>query len=551
MGETPPSQSTQSDLPRTAVLVLGMHRSGTSALAGVLVHLGATAPRSLMRPTNDNPRGYWESDPIRHFHDRLLTSAGSRWMDWDRFNQDWLESPVAAPLLEEFGKLIVQEFGTAPLFILKDPRICRFVRVCLRGLELLNIAPKVVMPVRNPLEVAYSLNARYRLTTERALLVWLRHVLDAEAATRDVPRCVVTLDSLLQDWRATVQRIGAALDLRWPKWSAGTQVEIDAFLANELRHHSLPDDPLPVRSGLYEWIGGTYGALRQLANDPSDPRQIYNTLDDIRQRFDAGASVFGTVARAQDNQVDGLLVSVADLEKNLQALSDSRDLLEASRDALEADRTRLEASLASSERSRTSLQNEIDRLHTEVAARAELEVQVQHHHHEERQRLDGQVRELEANLDHRFDELAKITRMLRESDLAAHKMSEELRRYRRPISLLRSIGLWGAMKPIRTGYGVLNSRFGKAARRLASDRALIRQSQYFDSAWYLAQYPDVLASGMDPIEHYLRFGALEERDPGPTFSTMRYIGFNPDVAASSINPLVHYLMYGQRENRRI
>ncbi len=551
MADTPQSQSIESDLPRTAVLVLGMHRSGTSALAGVLVRLGATAPRSLMRPTNDNPRGYWESDPIRYFHDRLLTSAGSRWMDWDRFNQDWLESPVAAQLLEEFGKLIVQEFGTAPLFVLKDPRICRFVQVCLRGLELLNIAPNVVMPVRNPLEVANSLNARYRLTTERALLMWLRHVLDAEAATRHVPRCIVTLDSLLQDWRATVQRIGTALDLRWPKWSAGAQVEIDAFLANELRHHSLPDDPLRVRSGLYEWIGGTYRALRQLADDPSDPRQIYDTLDDIRRRFDAGASVFGTVARAQDNQVDALLVSVADLEKNQQALSDSRDLLEASRDALEADRTRLEASLASSERSRTSLQNEIDRLHVEAAAQAELESLAQRNHNEECQRLEGRARELEANLDHRFDELAKITRMLRERDLAAHQMSEELRRYRRPIVLLKSIGLWGAMKPIRVAYRVLNSRFGKAARRLASDRALLRESQYFDSAWYLAQYPDVLASRMDPVEHYLRFGASEERDPGPTFSTMRYIGLNPDVAAAGLNPLVHYVRHGQKEHRRI
>src|SRR5690606_4349244 len=64
---------------REAIIVLGMHRSGTSAVSGVLAKLGAQAPRSLMPPTQDNPRGYWESSELMKFHDRVLESAGHRW----------------------------------------------------------------------------------------------------------------------------------------------------------------------------------------------------------------------------------------------------------------------------------------------------------------------------------------------------------------------------------------------------------------------------------------------------------------------------------------
>ncbi len=553
---TPEAGYTGSKTPiRSAVLILGMHRSGTSALAGVLVRLGATAPRSLMPPSNDNPRGYWESDPIRCFHDRLLASAGSRWKDWDRFNPGWLESPASQPLLDEFGELIVQEFGTAPLFILKDPRICRFVHVCLRGLEPLNIAPKVIMPVRNPLEVASSLNARDKLTIERALLAWLRHVLDAEVETRHLPRCVVTFESLMQDWRATVADIATALDLKWPKWSTGVEMDIDDFLANELRHHRVPEETLYVRTGLYQWIGDTYRALKQLATDPSNAEQIYETLDDVRNRFNAGTSIFGTVARAQENQTDALLVSVAELKKANQTLSAARDSLDSARERLQgllaSSEQSLKALRAESEQSRATLENEIDRLRAEAVARTEQEAQTQRRHDEEQQTLKERIRELDASLNLRFNELSKMTRMLRERDQVRQQMDDELRRYRRPVELLKSSGLWGATKPLRFAYRVLTSRFGRAARTLAADQALIRKSKYFDSAWYLSQNPDVAARGMDPIEHYVRFGALEERDPGPTFSTMRYIAFNPDVAASGLNPLVHYLRHGQKENRRI
>jgi len=78
---------------------------------------------------------------------------------------------------------------------------------------------------------------------------------------------------------------------------------------------------------------------------------------------------------------------------------------------------------------------------------------------------------------------------------------------------------------------------------------LIAASGLFDSAWYLQQYPQVAASGMKPLEHYLRLGAREGHDPNPLFDSDWYLRQNPEAAASGINPLEHYLRQGALEGR--
>jgi glycosyltransferase involved in cell wall biosynthesis len=77
----------------------------------------------------------------------------------------------------------------------------------------------------------------------------------------------------------------------------------------------------------------------------------------------------------------------------------------------------------------------------------------------------------------------------------------------------------------------------------------ISSSGLFSPDWYLARYPDVAAAGIDPLEHYLRHGVAEERDPCPEFSTSGYLKRYPDVAEDGINPLLHYIRHGKDEAR--
>src|SRR5665213_3543412 len=65
----------------TAIVVLGMHRSGTSALTGMLRHLGVVLGDNMMPPTTDNPRGYWEQADIVDLHQKTMAGHGMAWDD--------------------------------------------------------------------------------------------------------------------------------------------------------------------------------------------------------------------------------------------------------------------------------------------------------------------------------------------------------------------------------------------------------------------------------------------------------------------------------------
>lgn len=76
-----------------------------------------------------------------------------------------------------------------------------------------------------------------------------------------------------------------------------------------------------------------------------------------------------------------------------------------------------------------------------------------------------------------------------------------------------------------------------------------RSKGFFDAEWYAATYPDVIAAGQEPFEHYINHGHLEGRNPGPLFCTNFYLENYPDIAAAGANPLLHFLRHGHAEGR--
>jgi GT2 family glycosyltransferase len=91
-----------------------------------------------------------------------------------------------------------------------------------------------------------------------------------------------------------------------------------------------------------------------------------------------------------------------------------------------------------------------------------------------------------------------------------------------------------------------------APRPLRPARSSVRKSAgalLFDDAWYLGQNPDIAAEDIDPLEHYLKWGTVEGRNPNPLFETTWYLARNPDVAGQGLNPLEHYCEWGVRDGR--
>lgn len=81
----------------------------------------------------------------------------------------------------------------------------------------------------------------------------------------------------------------------------------------------------------------------------------------------------------------------------------------------------------------------------------------------------------------------------------------------------------------------------------ARDIELVKKSGLIDSKWYLQKYPDVAAAGMDPVEHYLRHGLEDGREPGPAFDAWWYLQKYEQARNSGLNPVLHYVKIGKEK----
>jgi|SRR5262245_20949882 len=212
-----------------------MHRSGTSALTRVVNLLGAAITRDLMPPhPGNNDAGFWESNEIVRIHDRLLHALGSSYDDPLPLPERWPETEAALQARWQIAGEIRREFHDSRLFVVKDPRIARLLPLWLDLLGELGIEAVVVIPVRNPLEVALSLYRREQMPFAVSFHLYLRSYLEIELASRAVPRRFVEYRRLLNNWRLVARELGHVAGLALPDVADGAAAEIDAFLQQEL-----------------------------------------------------------------------------------------------------------------------------------------------------------------------------------------------------------------------------------------------------------------------------------------------------------------------------
>ena len=313
---------------RQLILVLGMHRSGTSAVAGALSHLGVDFSERLIDPAEDNPKGFFEHTDIWQQDQKILESLGSQWDDPLPLPDDWQDSDVVAKTGAQVHAILRRDFDRSMLAGIKDPRMCRLMPSWRGWLLRESFSPHIVLVIRRPVEVIASLAKRDHLPADQVAWVWLRHVLEAEAATRGLPRVVVLYEHLLRDWRHEAARMSAALNVAWPCAMDAIGPTIDAFLEPTLRHYRSASDTHPVAARLQDWLGRAYAALANA--DSVDISALDAVAAEIAQVDELGtaAAVVLRASRQRNLQVEGtlqwcdeerrgLVAGNADLRENL------------------------------------------------------------------------------------------------------------------------------------------------------------------------------------------------------------------------------------------
>ncbi|MCY1210724.1 hypothetical protein D9M72_224180 [compost metagenome] len=257
----------QDTTPRVLV-VLGMHRSGTSLLSAGLEALGADFGDNLIPAREDNPKGYWEDARLVALNDEMLAACGLASGDVGLADGRL----VATDAFEEFVgcamQLLEELLAKRPLLGIKDPRMPRLMPVWQAAFDGLGVRVDYVLAVRHPLSVAASLAARDHLSREKSFLLWYEHSCRAMQWALGRGAVVVDYDRFLALPKEELLRIGRRLSLPID------EVACDRFLGDvldpELRHSSYGEADLAAAEGCFHGLLEVYRLMQGLAADRSD-----------------------------------------------------------------------------------------------------------------------------------------------------------------------------------------------------------------------------------------------------------------------------------------
>ena len=417
------------------LVVLGMHRSGTSGVTRLLNLAGAHfGPEGIATEANEeNPRGFWERRDVRAVCDGLLHGAGFDWWKLVGFDAVALPPEVVAEGRAAFAT-VLEELDAHRPWVVKEPRLC----VLLPVLAPLLDAPVCVHVTREPLEVARSMHQRDGFPLQAALGLWELYTVRAVEASAGMPRLLVRYEDLMADPVGTTTRL----------------VDDLAALGVAGLHHVDPD----------EVLGFISADLHRQRQDPARRRERLNASQAVlAARVDDGSLLTGPAPLPVS---EGALDALADLERERDLAARLRqaelDLASQERRAAEAAR-RAELDLASLER---RFGNERHRFELDLASR-------------DRQ-LERAEKRIEEETRYKEVELARRRALGRQAEDALATLARQLERFDRSrvgrvatnlVSLRQTVTPGVA----RTTAGPLTHPLAELAARRAEIAAYARQ----------------------------------------------------------------------------
>lgn len=310
------------------IFVLGMHRSGTSALARILNLMGAHfGDGGVGIGANDeNPKGFWERRDVRLLNDAILFNAGCDWDCVSGFDAHGVPEGMAASHREAAAEIVLELDAHRPWFV-KEPRLCLVFPLWRPVLEM----PFAIHIHRNPLEVARSMERRNGLPLKVGLALWEAYNVQALKGTRGVPRTFVSYEELMRDPLPAIASIqGLVSELGGYRLRVPGKRELDAFLQDGLRHQREGDAALLEFAGesqvkLYERLraGGVPEAVEVAADSLAVLREYEEASVDVAKRItDANARADENVALKIERAVKR-----TQLDHALQGEQDARERL--------------------------------------------------------------------------------------------------------------------------------------------------------------------------------------------------------------------------------
>ena len=376
--------------PRSALLVLGMHRSGTSAVTGALRLCGAWLGEEteLTGANVENPHGFWERRDMRQICDRLLHTAGADWWKVARFDPNAIPHAILAEQRREFGK-VISALDEHETWVVKEPRLCLLLPV-LRD-HITN--PVCIHIFRNPLEVARSLQTRNGFSIAAGLALWEAYNRHALSASENLPRALVFHEALMLHPMETLEGLLKRLDeLAVTNLERPDEGRLKRFISPSLYRRRATEEETeeylsPSQRVLWQQLcddqicdhdGGTLisRVTRQCLFDLESAEQSLNYHKDRRNELAAEVGKRAATIEARDETISGLKNRTEELHAELvkrTATIEARDEtirgLKSRTEELHAELVKRAATIEARDKTIRGLKSRTEELHAELVKR--------------------------------------------------------------------------------------------------------------------------------------------------------------------------------------
>ena len=582
------------------VIVLGMHRSGTSTIARGLQVLGAELGDNLVVQQDDNIKGFWEDSDFKILNQDMLRALGRDWHSVSLLSDVGLFERLSEFHWRALELLRVKMEGLS-CFGLKDPRACLLMPFWKKIIQQANIEVSYVVALRHPLSVARSLQDRNGFSIEKSFYLWVGHVLSAVVAVRDEATVVVDYDLLLEKPRAELSRIANHLDLDEPV-SEELAVYEGQYLEATLRHTCYQPEDLEYTDWAFPELIGTYCLLCELATDQlrlAEP-DVKEQLTSLKVQFDQqhfllayadqcelnlvdmnarlAASEKGIHKQAKDIQLaseairkrddklkslkDKMSAAVKQRDEKLQSLKDEMSVVFKQRDE-KLNNLKDEMSVAVKQRDE-KLQSLKDEMSAAVKQRDEKLNNLKDEMSVAVKQRNNKLKSMEAGVRQRDSKLIKLNQQIKKLQL---KATEDIRSFElhKKNLMAEHRSLADQQKKLRSKVEVLsqlNQQLQQSpgwlveqkARRLFDKKRLERVSKLLKpkAAGNVLAVPVTTTVQNEPLQSQEEMQLTHEAallQQSGLFNAQYYLQCYPDVEKAGVDPLRHYLMHGAWEGR--
>ena len=279
------------------IVVIGMHRSGTSTVMNALACLGVSLGDDLLPPGVDNPKGFFEDKSVNDLNNEMLDVIGQTWFSLSLVSNADIEKLIALGYLEKAVDLLGEKLKSTSVFGFKDPRVSKLLKFWKLVFARIDCEVQYVLCLRHPLSVANSLLQRNQSPIQKGYLLWLSYNLSIVAEGQDLHLIALDYDQLMEKPMEHIDYLAEKLNFTVDRNMADRFA--NEFLDKELRHTRFDESALLNDARCPAAVVEAYKLVTQMLSTGNNAsKELLEFYQDNKNHLDAEFLLFDEIEKS-------------------------------------------------------------------------------------------------------------------------------------------------------------------------------------------------------------------------------------------------------------